>query len=256
MSEDGDADAHRSTAVEALADRSYETAGDEYTRAAWATLAAPRPGLGPFDGDEKGWVGGGLERFAAAALAYRVADRTDRASRRAAEGIAVARDLKTGLDHPAQRACLDEFVGDFRVVGGMGGVDDAYATATDAYEAAGESIDDPRKWGTTPLFEAATAGIKQAARSSANGEIAVEWGDLHGSDPARPGPFLAARPRYKRRRFATLVERCVDDGYLAAPRGTTEYGNDTYRCPNCGADDVNWVAETILCMRCSTPMEG
>jgi len=46
----------------------------------------------------------------------------------------------------------------------------------------------------------------------------------------------------------------VDDGYLAAPRGTTAYNTEQYQCPNCGSSDVNWTADSILCLRCSTPM--
>lgn len=88
----------------------------------------------------------------------------------------------------------------------------------------------------------------------ADGEIAIAWEDLHGPDPSDPGRFLAHRARYKRQRFPELVERVVADGHLAAPRGTTEYGNATYRCPACAATDVNWVAGQTLCLRCSTPM--
>ena len=93
-------------AIAALAERDDPAAGDEYTRAAWTRLADPREGLSPFDADDKGWVGHGLAALAAAGLAYRVAGQDARASRRAVEGVAVARDLKTGLDAPAQRACL------------------------------------------------------------------------------------------------------------------------------------------------------
>jgi len=113
----------------------------------------------------------------------------------------------------------------------------------------------PRRRTTTPLFEAAAATIKQVARGQANGEIAVEWADLHGPDPSRPGDFLAHRARFKKQRFAGLVEKAVADGHLAAPRGTTEYGNETRRCPNCGSNDVNWAGTDVLCMRCSTPTE-
>lgn len=246
----------RDAAVAALADRQYERAGDEYTRAAWHRLAAPREGLSPFDADDRGWVGGGLEYLTAATLAYRVAGRDTRAARRAVEGVAVARDLKTALDHPAQRACLDEFVADFRAAGDVGDAAGAYDEAVDAYETAGDAVEDPRSWGTRPLFESAAAGVKQVTRGLENGEIAVTWEDLHGPDPSRPGAFLAARPRFKRSRFPSAVARAVETGHLAAPRGTTEYGNATYRCPACGSTDVNWVADSTLCLRCSTPMEG
>jgi hypothetical protein len=142
----GDDGGHRATAIDRLAARDYAGAGDAYTRAAWRTLADPREGVGPFDADDRGWVGRGL----------------------------------------------------------------------------------------APL--------------------AVTWEDLHGSDPSAPGVFLTRRARYKRGRFASLLARAVEDGHLAAPRGTTEYGSDVYECPNCGATDVNWVGDATLCLRCSTPL--
>ncbi len=252
-----DDDGHRGRAVDALAHRRYGTAGDEYTRAAWAALADPRAGRSPFAADEKGWVGAGLAHFVTAAVAYRVAGRPERATRRGVEGVAVARDLTNALEHSVQRACLREFVADSKVAGGLDGADDAYDAAADAYRAAATDLagDAATTRTTTPLFEAAREPIAQVARGGANGEIAVDWDDLHGPDPANVGDFLATRARYKRRRFGTLIERAVADGHLAAPRGTTEYGTDRFRCPDCGSTDVNRVAGHTLCLRCSRPTE-
>ncbi|MEF8851667.1 MAG: hypothetical protein V5A28_04485 [Haloarculaceae archaeon] len=246
---------HRDRAVAALADRDYETAGDACTRAAWRVLADPRPGRGPFEADEKGWVGDGLASLVRSAVCYRVAGRPERATRRGVEGVAVARDLKTALEHPVQWACLDEFAADCKTAAGLDGGAVAYADAADAYREAADAVDDPQYWGTTPLFEAAAGPLQQVARTTANGEIAVAWEDLHGADPARAGDFLAHRASFKRQRFGTLVERVVADGSLAAPRGTTEYDTDHHRCPACGSTDVNWVADSVLCLRCSTPTE-
>jgi hypothetical protein len=246
---------HHDAAVDELAAREYERAGNRYARGGRRVLADPRPDLDPFEPDEKGWVGQGLQQLLAAAVAYRVADRGERAARRAAEGIAVTRDLESVLDAPGQAACLAEFVADFRVAGGLGGAGEAYDDAAERYEAAGGEIDSPQALATTPLFEAAAATIKQVARGQADGEIAIKWEDLHGSDPSRPGEFLAHRARYKKRRFGGLIERAVDERHLAAPRGTTEYDNDNHRCPNCGSNHVNWAGTGILCLRCSRPTE-
>jgi hypothetical protein len=252
-----EADDRIAAGVAALAKRDWVHAGDEFTRAAWLSLADPRPAeaLDPFDADERGWVGGGLRWLVVAAAAYRVAERDARASRRGAEGIAVARDLRTALDTPAQRACLDEFAADFRVVAGMDGAEAAYREVEDAYREAGTAVDDPQRVATSPLFRAAAEPITQVARGTADGELAVEWEDLHGADPSDSGAFLARRATYKRQRFPSLLARAVDAGRLAAPRGTTEYGNDTYRCPDCDSADVNWIAGQTLCLRCSAPME-
>jgi hypothetical protein len=253
---------HRDAAVAALSTREYERAGDEYTRAAWRVLADPRSDRDPFAADERGYVGVGLSHLVTAAVAYRVAGRPSRATRRGVEGVAVARDLENALAHPVQRACLAEFVADCRVAGGLDGADEQYEEAATAYREAVAGGDDgrtdlenPTEWTTRPLFEAAAAPLQQVARGSANGEIAVAWEDLHGADPGAPGQFLAHRATYKRQRFPGLVERAVADGLLAAPRGTTEYDTDHHRCPDCGSTDVNWVADSTLCLRCSRPTD-
>lgn len=247
---------HRNRAIAALAAREYERAGDEYTWAAWTYLADPREDSGPFDGTEKGWVGRGLERLATAAVAYRVAGEPTRATHRAVEGVAIARDLESALDRPIQQACLAEFVADFRLVGDLDGVEAAYDDAETAYHAAADGLDDPAYWTTTPLFEAAAGALAQVARGTADGELEVTWEDLHGADPGQPGAFLARRVQFKRQRFESYLSRTLDSAYLAAPRGTTEYGNDQYYCPDCGSSDVNWTGDNVLCLRCSRPVSS
>ncbi|MXR52440.1 hypothetical protein GRX03_12595 [Halovenus sp. WSH3] len=245
--------AHLERAIAALSDRQYEQAGDAYSRSGWSLLAEPRAELSPFDEDEKGWVGRGLRSLAVGAIAYRVAGEQSRATRRSIEGVAVAKDLRNALTEPAQQACLLEFVADFHVIGDLSGATEAYETAATAYREG--AIDSPQTWGTTPLFEAAAEPIKQLARSTANGEIAIAWEDLHGADPDQPGEFLAHRARYKRSRLPSLLDSVCESGYFAAPRGTTEYNNDQYECPDCGSHDVNWTGDNVLCMRCSHRME-
>jgi hypothetical protein len=249
----------RAEAVEALAAREYGRAGDAYARAGWRVLSAPRSeqDVSPFGADEKGWVGEGLAHLAASAAAYRVAGAPARATDRAVEGVAVARDLRRSYAdrYPARAACFDEFVADFRAVGGLEGVGDAYETAADAYREAAASVGSPQALATTPLFEAAAALVQQLARGQVDGEIAVSWSDLHGADPGDPGAFLAHRATYKRQRLPGLVEAVVDDGYLAAPRGTTEYATDHHECPACGSRHVNWVGDSTLCLVCSRPTE-
>jgi hypothetical protein len=245
---------YRTAAVGALAERDHQAAGDAYARAGWNQLAEPRDGHSPFDTDEKGWVGGALQRHVLSGMCYRVAGLEDRATRRACEGIAVTRDLEHALDHPGQHACLREFVADFRVVGGLENVSEAYEEVESAYRSAGDAVTDAQTLSTTPLFRAAAAPLKQVARGLSNGEIAVPWEDLHGSDPGEAGAFLAHRAEFKRQRFPGLLKRAIEEGQLAAPRGTTAYDNASFGCPNCGATDVNWVSDHVLCLRCSTPM--
>ena len=246
---------HYAAAVAALADRRYEAAGDAYSRAGWAVLADPRDDHDPFAPDDRGSIGDGPRHLLSATLCYRVADCPARATRRATAGIAAAGDLGATMATPLQAACFDEFAADFRVAGGLEGAADAYTAAAEAYRAAADETTDPQTVGATPLFLAAAAPAKQLARTLDNGEIAIEWADLHGADPSDPGDFLAARATYKRQRFPSLVEGCVDRGVLAAPRGTTEYATDHHKCPACGSRDVNWVANSTLCLRCSRPTE-
>ncbi len=246
-------DGYRAAAIDAIADRHFEAAGDAYSRAAWSVLAEPREGHDPFSIDERGWVGGGVHYLVLAALCYRVAGAEARATRRSVEGVSVARDLASQTPRAVQQACFTEFVGDLRVAGGLDGATEAYDKAIEAYHKVGNELEQPQRWATTPLFEAAAAAIKQTARGPANGEIAVTWEDLHGSDPGNPGAFLAARPQYKRQHFPAAVERVLETGVLAAPRGSTEYDTTHHACPHCGSTDVNWVGNATLCLRCSRP---
>ena len=246
---------HVADAVSALSTREYERAGDEYSRAAWRVLAEPRDGQTPFAADERGYVGVAVQYLLTGAICYRVAGRDSRATHRGVEGVAVARDLQNALSQPVQRACLDELIADCRVAGGLDGVAAAYEAAADAYRAAGDSVESPQAIATTPLFEAAATPIKQIARSLADGEIAIKWEDLHGADPSATGDFLAHRSTYKQQRFASLLEQAIEKKFLAAPRGTTEYATDHHRCPDCGSTDVNWVADSVLCLRCSRPTD-
>jgi hypothetical protein len=242
-------------AVAALSTRAYETAGDHYTRAAWSVLSTPRDDRDPFAPDERGSVGDGVRHLLAGTLCYRVAGQDSRASRRGVEGISVANDLADTMATPIQAACFTEFVADFRAAAGLYDVAAAYTTAADAYRDAVDDSTQPQAVATTPLFEAAAETAKQLARSLDNGEIAIEWGNLHGPDPAAPGDFLAHRAEFKQQRFQSLVDGCIKESFLAAPRGTTEYATDHHQCPDCGSRDVNWVAESVLCLRCSRPTE-
>lgn len=244
---------YRAKAVESLADRDYPAAGDFYARAAWSILAKPTDGLGPFESDKRGEVGAALEMMFVSGVCYRVAGLDERAQRRGTEGFAVSMDLRRSAD-AAQSACLTEFAADMRVLGGeeASGV---YDDARDAYASA-EDVSDPVSVSTTRMFRAASAPVKQMARTTANGEIAIEWDDLHGSDPSDPGRFLGHRVEYKRQRLPSLLEAVVERGSLAAPRGTTEYSTDHHVCPDCGSTDVNWVADSVLCLRCSGRMES
>jgi hypothetical protein len=261
---------HRDEAIVALIDRDVERAANTYTRAAYATLA----GLGnegegrDLLGAEARWAGYGLAYFLLAGGCYRAAGYPERGAARCREGIALARDLRGAvLDDPLDRACCVEFVADFGVVGdpegdidedGNGDRDDdgdgygnGYDRAIAAYEAAGEDRDDPMEWATSPMAEAARRGSQQLARNTAH---AFAWDELHGSDPDSPS-YLVHRSRFKRSRLPATIEAIAETGYVHPPRGTTEHNNATWRCPDCGHSEVNWVAGETICLDCSVRME-
>lgn len=242
---------HRDAAVAALADRAYEQAGNHYTRSGWRILADPRADSDPFTVGDQGWVGVGLSRIACAVASYRVAGKHTRARQRGVAGIATAQDLLTQCDRPVQQACLYEYVGDCRVLIGTDPAN-AYERAIDTYHES--TVSDPQRWATSALFEAVAAPLKQLARGQADGEIAVTWEDLHGADPDQPGAFLGHRVEYKQHHLERTLQKAIDAGHLAAPRGSTAYGTDSYRCPDCGSTDVNWVGDSTLCLRCSRPV--
>lgn len=247
---------HHAEAVSHLADRDYVSAGNSYARAGWSILAEPRSGRSPFDEDERGYVGRALQEMFLSAVCYRVVGDDGRARSRSEEGASVSEDLAESFASPVQEACLKEFVADFRTVSPGGeGYRGEYEEAAESYRSATDDGTDAQTVSTTVLFRSASEGIKQMGRTLADGEIAVGWEDLHGPDPSDAGDFLAHRAEYKLQRLPSLVDGVVEEGFLAAPRGSTEYGTDHHRCPECGSEDVNWVGDTVLCLRCSRRTE-
>jgi hypothetical protein len=243
---------HRDEAVVALVDREFDRAADAYALAAYGTLAGLELETRGRDGhplapDERGWVGHALKYLLLSGAALRAAGAERRARRRCQQGVLIAADLRDEVvEHEVQRAALGEFVADLGVVGGFG-EPSAYDGVRDRYEAA--TVDDPTAWVTTPLLEAAADGPMQAAR---NGPHAFQWDDLHGSSPEA---YLVHRARFKRSRLPRVVEHVADAGVLHPPRGTTEHNNADYVCPNCGTNEVSWVADLVVCIDCSARME-
>ncbi|QSG08611.1 hypothetical protein [Halapricum desulfuricans] len=65
---------------------------------------------------------------------------------------------------------------------------------------------------------------------------------------------LARRLRFRRNRLPELLDGRLGAGRLHPPRGSTEYDAD-FQCPDCGASDVNYVADAVLCLRCASVIE-
>lgn len=239
---------HRETAVTALVDRNWRAAGDAYTLAAHRDIGGG-DGWDVLDPGTRERPAFGLSFLTRAALCYRLAGADDRARLRSQTALPVAID---GCDHVREgvtRAVHQEFAGDARAV-----VGDA-AEAADAYERA-EALyrelipADPVTAAGKPLCSAANRLTLHASR---NTDLEAHWDDLHGTDPDSDD-YLAHRAAFKRRQLPRIVEAVLDAGRLHAPRGTTAYNNSTFRCPDCGQRDVNWVAGETVCLHCSVRM--
>lgn len=234
----------RDRAIRAVAADRYDRAAEFYTESAHARLAG---GIGradaPFPDTTR--VGRPLVQLALAALCYRLAGADDRARWRAAEGLAIAGDAREAIaTDDIERGAFLEYTGDLRaVVGDDEKAQNAYDRAADAYEQA--AADDAGKRTASPPLKPGTDFLAQLSRPDD-----LTWDDIHSaSDP------LGSRVRTRKARVPSLVERTVAEGDLRAPRGSTEYNTGRFRCPECGSDDVNYVAETTLCLRCGAEVD-
>jgi hypothetical protein len=235
---------HGDDAIFALADERFDLAGDRYTLSAYGTLAGfENRHREAFDGEHAGWAGFAVCDLLRAAVCYRIAGATDRARNRAGQAILAVGDQRDHVvDAAVDRAACHELVGVARAV--TGDAEQASA-AFDRAEAGYESadVDDGFQATTRPLLQAGTDLVTHLSRPDD-----VEWDEIHG--PNRD-EALVRRVRFVRNRIGSMADARVKAGKLHAPRGSTEYGNDGYRCPECGANDINHVAETVLCLRCS-----
>ena len=236
---------HTDRAIRALAERSWRTAGERYTLAAYGTLAGHEGFRREAFDPDRSSAGTGVCHLLRAGVCYRLADDADAARNRAMQGALVAVDQRRVRDGVDRAAC-DELLGHCRSLAGQP------ETATDAYDRAAEGyatadVDDPAGATTRPLLQAGTDLVTQLSRPDD-----VGWDDIHGTG----SDALARRVRFVRSRVRELVEARVDDGVLYAPRGSTEYGVGRFTCPDCGSHDVNYVAEAVLCLRCNAVIEA
>jgi hypothetical protein len=225
-------------AVLALSDRRWRDAGDAYTLDAHAHLGGEgESGSGAFDDPLRG-AAHALRTLLLAGVCYRLADQSDRALVRAGTGRLLTAELRDHVvDAAADRAACEEFRGAFHALSGDDDrADDAFEAAADRYAAA--ALDDPAGATTRPLLRAGTDLLMQVS-----GPDDLFWDDVHeGSDP------LGRRVRTYRR-LPSMLDAVESEGQLYPPRGSTEYGTD-FTCPDCGSHDVNYVADTVLCLRC------
>jgi hypothetical protein len=234
-------------AVRRLAEEDHTAAGEAYTTAAREGLAGHGSATHPaYERRDRSAAGRSLTCFARAAVCHRVAGESDRGEKVSREGIAVAEELRDHvLTNGVERAACDEFVGDLLSVVGDEGNSEAYGRAKEAYGTA--DPEDPASETGRPFLQAGTELIAHLSRPDD-----VGWDEVHGSggDDA-----LNRRVRTKRARVESFAEERVRESKLHAPRGSTEYNTGRYGCPDCGSDDVNYIAGTTLCLRCSAYTE-
>jgi len=243
---DTDGRDHRDEAILALADGNHRQAGDAYTHAAYGQLAGfenhHREALDP---DAQGWAGDALVALFLAGVCYRIAGQDRRAANRATQGRAIATDQREFvLEDPIDQAEATAFIGDFHVLAGeREQAAAAYDRAADRY--ADAAPPDPAGATTRPLLQAGTDLLLQLSRPDD-----VSWDDIHGTG----SDALDRRMRFRRTRLPELIDARLEAGRLHPPRGSTEYNAD-FRCPDCGATDVNYIADAVLCLRCASVIE-
>jgi len=234
-------------AIRYLSEEDYSKAGELYTTSARSTLSGgERTGRTVYDEEEqkRTRTGSAVTNYASAAVCHRIADASGRARCVASEGSGVARELgKYVLKDPVEKAACRELIGDLYAVVGDDRSSDAYDAAKDMYSDV--DIENPAKETGRPLLQTGTEFLTHISRPDD-----LAWDDIHsGDDP------LSRRVEVKRSKTGRLADRCVSERKLHAPRGSTEYATGRYECPNCGSEDVNYIAETTLCLRCSKPTE-
>lgn len=244
------ANPHRETAVSALVDEDWPAAGDAYTRAAHRSLGDGEHGGDVLDPDSRDRPANGLASLLTASLCYRVAGIEDRARFRALTAAPLAMDFREHVRSGVARAVCQEFVADAAVLRG------ATDTASDAYDRAerlyhDHAPADPLDAATEPIFEAANRLILHASRNTG---YDLEWDDLHGDDPESPS-YLAHRATVKGERLPKIVDAVERAGFLHVPRGSTEYNNSSFRCPDCGGHDVNYISGETVCLDCSVRVD-
>lgn len=229
-------------AIRTLGADDHASAADEYVLGAYGTLSG-HEGFRRDAFADRTEAGVAVCHLVRAAVCHRIAGAEAAGRNRAMQGALVAVDLKRRHEGVDAAAC-DELVGHCRVAAGdRDRASDAYDRAAAGYDDA--AVEDEGSATTRPLLQAGTDLLTHLSRPDD-----VEWDEIHGTG----GDALARRVRFARSRLPSMVEARVDAGKLHAPRGSTEYGTD-FRCPDCGARDVNYIAKAVICLRCDAHIE-
>lgn len=176
----------------------FRKAGDYYTLAGYEALGAGKVTTAPFERGEVD-TARGLRSLLEATVCYRTARNGTRAQNRAQQGISVCRDLQDSvIKYDVQRALMNEYVGDFRLVGGLEGFDDAYKVAKETYTSTQNSIG----WQADPAFELNMSFFLSLSKATGH--------DIDSVQKARiTAESLTDRVEYKRKYFPDIIENVV-----------------------------------------------
>jgi len=152
----------------------FVEAGDTYTTAAYAYLATHLPKTA------KGFCDPGF-CLLEAAVCYRLGGQMNRCVNRCEQGILLAEDVLDRVDareppkcafDRARRAALYEFIGNFRIIGGLDGAAEAYDEAINIYETEDNPITayiEQEHMSLLGFLELLSKGV------DADGELGAKW---------------------------------------------------------------------------------
>lgn len=194
----------RTAAINFRRQGQYVSAGDWYTLAAYTDLATGKPGNSS---------AAELRHFIEAATCYRVGGHKDRCENRCHMGILRAEDLRERYKdgsppshsvHHATRGGWDEFIGDLRVVGDLGGVAQAYERALTTYREAG----DPEAYRAESPNSVLWAYFDDIERGATG-----DAGSISHRQTVTFSEFL----QYKRKHLPTYIRTLVEQGEWSVP---------------------------------------
>lgn len=112
----------------------FEDAGDFYGIAGYHALASSWARVSRADSIEKGPIADSIVDQQYAATCYRLGDRSNRCKNRCKQALLLLADLRDRVfDHDAWIGFTYDLEGDFRVIGTLQGVSEAYNKASDYY---------------------------------------------------------------------------------------------------------------------------
>ncbi|MFC7079371.1 hypothetical protein [Halorussus caseinilyticus] len=179
----------------------FSEAGDDYTLAAYHRLGEGQVTREPLE-DGQTDVARGLCNLLSAVVCYRLGGEPERAANRAEQGELIATDIREYVAaYEPQRGLMDEYVGDFRLLGGLPEFDGAYRDAQAVYADTSNQIG----WQAEPEFEVNMTLFLELARAADH--------DIERTKKAAiKTESLVERIRYKRDAFPGIVADVVEAG--------------------------------------------